>query len=132
MTPPIPLLGVLKPVAVPFQSNCMEHPMKRISMALCVLACAAFSAWSGEKVDVNKDLALDVEKAGADFKIQGEYSGEIAAADGKKKFGAHIMAIGGGEFRAVYYYGGLPGDGWDGDPKLRAITKTEWVADGKT
>src|SRR6185295_8389563 len=85
-----------------------------------------------EKVDVNKDLALDVEKAGPDFKVQGEYVGEITTADGKKKYGAHIMALGGGTFRAVYYMGGLPGEGWDGDEKARVITAKEWVTDGKT
>ena len=106
--------------------------MKRLSAALCVVVCLAGAVLAGEKVDVNKDLALDVAQAGPDFKVQGEYSGEIAAADGKKKFGAQVMALGGGAFRAVYYYGGLPGDGWDGDAKLRVITEKEWVADGHT
>ncbi len=106
--------------------------MKRMLNVLFVLVCLAVPMWAAEKVDVNKDLALDPEKAGPDYKIQGEYSGEIAAADGKKKFGAQVMALGGGDFRAVYYYGGLPGDGWEGDPKLRVITAKEWVADGKT
>src|SRR5207302_1070356 len=106
--------------------------MKRLSAALCFAVCLAAAVLGGEKVDVNKDLALDVAQAGPDFKVQGEYSGEIATADGKKKFGAQIMALGGGAFRAVYYYGGLPGDGWEGDTKLRVITEKEWVADGNT
>ncbi|HLX63702.1 MAG TPA: DUF1080 domain-containing protein [Planctomycetota bacterium] len=106
--------------------------MKRVPMALFAVLCVSLSLLAGEKVDVNKDLALDPAQAGPDYKIQGEYSGEITTADGKKKYGAQIMALGGGNFRAVYYMGGLPGDGWDGDTKLRVMTPKEWVADGKT
>lgn len=112
--------------------------MKRLSVVLFALLCVAAPLFAAEpepkkKEELkNKDLALDIADAGADYKIQGEYSGEITTADGKKKFGAQIMALGGGTFRAVYYMGGLPGDGWMGDAKLRTITEKEWVADGKT
>jgi hypothetical protein len=110
----------------------MEQPMKRFPMALAALICLAVPVCGGEKVDENKDLAIDVAKAGPDFNVQGEYAGELTTADGKKKFGAHIAALGGGNFRALYYYGGLPGDGWDGDPKLRIATKEKWAVCGKT
>src|SRR5688572_4202976 len=46
----------------------------------------------------------------ADFKLQGEYAGE--------KIGAQVIALGGGQFQAVVYPGGLPGDGWDGTSKI--------------
>ncbi len=109
---------------------------------LCVILIATFSLYiaaeepkkpdAPKKPDVNKDLALDVAKAGPDFKIQGEYAGEITMKEGKKPLGVHIMALGDGNFRAVYYFGGLPGAGWDGDAKLRVISQKEWVPDGKT
>jgi hypothetical protein len=106
--------------------------MKKSLFTLFVLCCLACVVRGGDKQNVNQDLALDVSTAGPDFKVQGEYSGEITTAEGAKKLGVQIMALGGGTFRAVYYYGGLPGDGWEGDTKLRVITEKEWVADGKT
>src|SRR6187431_721920 len=53
----------------------------------------------------SKDTSLP-----ADFKIQGEYKG-----DG---LGAQVIALGGGDFQAVLYPGGLPGDGSDGKNKI--------------
>jgi hypothetical protein len=54
-----------------------------------------------------------------DFPFQGEYAGEKDGA----KMGVQIIALGGGEFEAVGYTGGLPGDGWDGNRD--EITRTK-------
>src|SRR5688572_10931307 len=54
-----------------------------------------------------------------DFPFQGEYVGE---ADGNK-MGVQVIALGGGEFEAVGYHGGLPGTGWDGDRGSISRTK---------
>lgn len=54
-----------------------------------------------------------------DYVIQGEYIGQ---AD-DKRFGAQIMALGDGNFEAVSYQGGLPGDGWDQDRTTVKRTK---------
>ncbi|MGA2497168.1 MAG: DUF1080 domain-containing protein [Tepidisphaeraceae bacterium] len=72
-----------------------------------------------------KAAAADITKVDADFACQGEYAGDI----GGKKFGAQVIALGGGNFRAVFYPGGLPGDGWEKTMKKSAAEGK--VADGK-
>jgi hypothetical protein len=48
---------------------------------------------------------LEPEEGGRDYRLQGEYTGE--------GFGAQVVALGEGRFRAVLYPGGLPGAGAD-------------------
>ena len=72
---------------------------------------------------------LKAEDAGPDFKIQGEYSGEVRRDGQTMKFGLQVIALGKGKFDGVAYHGGLPGDGWDGGEKIRATGETK---DGTT
>jgi len=62
----------------------------------------------------------DPEKTDADYAYQGEYSGELATADGLVKLGVQVIAQGNGKFHSVAYVGGLPGDGWNGEEKFQA------------
>src|SRR3954467_3644525 len=60
-------------------------------------------------------------KPDADFYFQGEYAGEINNGGGPQKFGIQVIALGDAKFRAVFYPGGLPGDGWTKDkPKTKS------------
>lgn len=62
----------------------------------------------------------DPAQAGPDYAVQGEYVGTIQTDEGPEKWGAHIIALGDGKFRAVGYPGGLPGDGWDSGERIVA------------
>ena len=68
-----------------------------------------------------QEVFTDPEQAGADFKIQGEYSGTVSADGGETKLGVQVIALGKGKFRAVGYAGGLPGDGWNGEETEQEI-----------
>lgn len=59
----------------------------------------------------------DPKDTDADFRFQGEYVGELSLPQGKTKYGVQIVALGNGAFRAVGYWGGLPGAGWDGSER---------------
>lgn len=72
-----------------------------------------------------EDTFLTVEDAGPDYKVQGEYSGELDIDGQKVKVGLQVVALGSGKFDAVAYPGGLPGDGWNETDKVRAKGATE-------
>ena len=68
------------------------------------------------------DDAADPAKVDADYAIQGEYGGTLT---GGETLGVQVIAMGGGQFNAVAYAGGLPGDGWDKKTRNRYNGKTE-------
>jgi len=79
-----------------------------------LLTLPAFSEAAEEKTDKKKLAFLTAEKAGSDFAIQGEYSGQVDTGDSALKVGVQLIARGDGEFDSRVYLGGLPGDGWYG------------------
>jgi len=87
------------------------------------VALAAFTSSPG--LLAKGPAVTDPAKADADFAIQGEYAGEVEAAEGKKAFGVQVIALGMGKFHAVAYPGGLPGAGWNGEAKIEANGETK-------
>src|SRR5581483_3678820 len=65
----------------------------------------------------------DPKEAGLDYALQGEYAGQVSYEKGQANVGFQVIAQGNGEFRGVFYYGGLPGAGWD--------KKIKYESDGK-
>ena len=61
-----------------------------------------------------KKIFLNSDEAGLDFKIQGEYTGNVG---GEVGLGVQIVADGAGRFRTFSFVGGLPGDGWEGEER---------------
>ncbi len=90
-----------------------------------VMLSLAASVFGGDP----KQAFTDPEKAGPDFAVQGEYAGSVQTDDGPLKLGMQVIALGDGKFDAVAYFGGLPGDGWNQEEKMRAKGET---ADGVT
>src|SRR5688572_19817138 len=93
--------------------------MRRQFAFVLTFAVLAFGAHAGDAKPPRVEF-IEPDNAGPDFKVQGEYVGEVAAADGKKKLGAQIIACGNGEFHAAFFPGGLPGDGWDEKTKVES------------
>jgi hypothetical protein len=90
-----------------------------------IVGCALMSQARVQGAEAFTDAA----KAGPDFAIQGEYQGNLKFQDQDAPFGAQVIALGDGKFRGVFYFGGLPGDGWKrGDMQLSVDSTTE---DGK-
>ncbi|QGJ70039.1 DUF1080 domain-containing protein [Planctomycetales bacterium 10988] len=60
-------------------------------------------------------------EGGTDYALQGEYVGTYTD-DGieEEKVGYQVVALSDGKFRIVGYRGGLPGDGYNGEPILSA------------
>jgi len=65
----------------------------------------------------------DPQAAGLDYSLQGEYAGQVSYERGQAKIGFQVIALGGGEFHGVFYYGGLPGAGWDKKIKFESAGK---------
>ena len=91
------------------------HLLRRAGLAAILFASLTLVAAEAKK----NTVVIDVEKADADFAVQGEYVGE-AAFDGKEKgkTGIQVIARGNGKFHGEVLMGGLPGDGWDKGKKI--------------
>jgi hypothetical protein len=97
--------------------------MQKFLVVACLIA--VLPLWAADPPKKAEPKAYtDPEKAGPDFEIQGEYSGDLPGA----KFGAQVIADGDGKFSFRLLKGGLPGDGWDGQTQKRGVAKT---TDGK-
>jgi hypothetical protein len=68
-----------------------------------------------------KWAAIDPEQAGIQFKLQGEYTGDA----GGSKLGCQVIARKEDRFLAVFFPGGLPGDGSDGKKRIEVWGKLD-------
>lgn len=89
-------------------------------VAGCFLGLAVSSSADGPRY-------ADPKKVDADFAFQGEYCGQVGQGNDVLKLGVQVVALGKGNFRAVAYFGGLPGAGWNKEAPIRVDGK---LADG--
>ncbi|MCA9063911.1 MAG: DUF1080 domain-containing protein [Planctomycetaceae bacterium] len=84
------------------------------------LICVILGTCLLEAQETNPKTAwLDGAKAGPVYSVQGEYSGQISTDDGDIRIGVQIVAAGTDKLKYAAYFGGLPGDGWDGNDPIR-------------
>lgn len=91
--------------------------MTRALIFLLIPCCVSgFSLEAQEKtINPKTYVFTDLENVDGDYVYQGEYTGKI---DGDS-FGLQVIARGGGKFEGLLLFGGLPGDGWNGDQQWR-------------
>jgi hypothetical protein len=91
----------------------------RMIRCLCLVALAGLTAPLAAADPKDKGVWTDPQDSTlpADFKIQGEYTGD--------HIGAQIIALNKGTFQAVVLPGGLPGAGWDGKNKILLTGKLD-------
>src|SRR5439155_12342531 len=89
--------------------------------ALLLLADAQAQNKADAKAKAPVEAFTDADKAGPDYQIQGEYTGDVP---GNGPFGMQVVADGDGKFMLRALKGGLPGDGWDGSTQHRFTGKT--------
>jgi 3-keto-disaccharide hydrolase len=93
-----------------------------------LLAIVMGGLFAGQVLAAPGEAFTDPASAGPDFAVQGEYLGELKMPDQPEalKVGAQIIAQGDGKFHGVFFFGGLPGDGWErGAPQLEAEGTTD-------
>ena len=111
----------------------MRFPVVLLALAFGLVVTTANS----DAQDLKKGVT-DLAHVDADFHIQGEYSGNVTHADGWcRPVGLQVVALGEGKFDALWYPGGLPGNGYDGSTRLklsgqRAGDKVVLAGEGQT
>src|SRR6478735_7873915 len=69
---------------------------------------------SGATAVAQRPAPPDPTKVDDDFDVQGEYVGVIREQGHGQKYGVRLAThVNVGEFKAIAFRGGLPGDGWD-------------------
>ena len=92
-------------------------------LGVATLTAPASAQGEKKKVEKKKEVWTDASDSTlpADFKFQGEYSGNF----NNHEVGCQVIALGNSTFQAVLCKGGLPGAGWDGKDKSLMDGKIE-------
>lgn len=79
--------------------------------------------WGQSEQNLRKQAYTSLTEVDDDFAFQGEFRGVVrrvaGETDQQTSVGLQVIALGGGQFAAVQYAGGLPGSGWTGGEQAR-------------
>ena len=108
-------------------SKLLNRFLTVVSCLFVFIPCgAACSADPAAKKPTPLKFYTDPEHVDADFKFQGEYTGDAVQPDGtRSRLGMQVRALGDGRFRTMIFPGGLPGDGWDGKTIIQKAPSTD-------
>lgn len=95
----------------------------RMRIAGSVFSALALLIASGAAAADKQPVYDDPAHVDEDFAYQGEYAGDLDG--GRQALGVQVVALGNGQFMAVAYVGGLPGDGWNGFDRVTAEGKRQ-------
>jgi hypothetical protein len=97
--------------------------MRFVVTCAAAFSLASFLTAAAHAQDLKKGVT-DLAHVDADFHLQGEYAGCVMFSDGRYRMvGLQVVALGKGKFDALWYQGGLPGNGYDGTSR-RKLTGT--------
>ena len=101
----------------------MIRPLLFAVLVFCPGFWFAFDQSEFEIAAQERKVLIDPALAAQDpeFQVQGEYVAE--------RKGMQVIALGGGNFRAVLFNGGLPGAGWDKSPRQEIEGNADDMAD---
>src|SRR3954452_6976362 len=102
----------------------VKAPWPTAAIGLGVLTLLVPGTPAQEKKPAEKkapDLTTQLAACDPDFKVQGEYEGEVT---NQGKYGAQVVARGGGKFEVYLLAGGLPGAGWDTRTRTKVVAAT--------
>ncbi|MEZ6063063.1 MAG: DUF1080 domain-containing protein [Planctomycetaceae bacterium] len=94
------------------------------SLPFALLVLCAFCPLTAVVADEEAGTFTDLNSAGPDYSVQGEYQGTLSVDGQEFKYALQVIALGDHKFDAVGYMGGLPGEGWTGEEKVRASGQT--------
>lgn len=84
-----------------------------LSFAVAV-GFSVFLTQNSAAQDLKKGVT-ELAKVDLDYQLQGEYYGTVRSDEGSNRIiGLQVVALGDGKFDALWYQGGLPGNGYDG------------------
>lgn len=88
--------------------------MRLILSYAVVVWCTVSFAGQAVAQDLKKGVT-ELAHVDTDYHFQGEYYGSVKSQEGLNRVvGLQVVAMGDGKFDALWYQGGLPGNGYDG------------------